>query len=716
VGKPVRTLLSIVFLVGLIVAAGVYAKLKLDESRRAPMPADFEEKLRQDNRVAEGVVALAEARALLKDSPDEAVRRLRAFIKDSPASPEASEASLILAEALGKEGSTQEAVALFDAVIADPHAGVRRSRARVLRARVKASTDPAAARGDLQAVLGDDEHPPAIQNQARLELGLLEVKAGEFTRAMAVLTPLTQRNYPERAAAYDAIRQAVAGQAQKLAAGGNAAALLAWSEEMVKRFPDVAGMADDIHLHQAAALGTLGRFAEARVLLERLRRPPEVADREKACTEELQKITEAEAAAGIVRTRDAFLKAKADGKETRASFEGDIAADATWAGGKGPLVLTGKVTVKPGAVLTLEPGCVVQFVQGARLVVEGALIARGTADSPIRFTSVLTKDATPFDGEGIFFADSSADDRCTLEHCVVEYQRVGVACAASSPTLRQCVLARNGNAGLLATDGAEPRIEEACRIESNDSAGLQAEGANVSVRRCLILRNGGEGIRLANKAKGTIEGCRIQGNGRAGIACDNMASPTLQGNDVAANQGDGIACNRFSQPVIQGNVVRDNRGTGIRATLDSAATITGNLIEGNHDHPMILERSDGVIKGNTLVRNRPYGLNCAKSASPTIEGNWIEGNGAAGIICGEASAPTITRNAILGQAKAISNTGTLTVQAKENYFGDVGDAAMGGLIFDKHNEQALGEVIWAPRLTVPPPRPATPTLDLPPLP
>ncbi|HUT35934.1 MAG TPA: right-handed parallel beta-helix repeat-containing protein [Planctomycetota bacterium] len=726
-GKLARRLILLLVLTGLGVGVGVYMHLKVREAdgrassaeieakvreaQRRASPAPPDEELRQPTAVVDALLALSEIRAMAKDAPDEAVRRLRALVEKAPDSPEASEARIILADLLAKGGDVPGALAFLDAVIAEPNAGPRATRARIERARLHAKTDPAAARRELEAILGDDQHLPALQLQARLELGLLDIQGGEFLRAIATLTPLTQRNYAEKAPALEAIRRAIEGHADRLAKGNDPAAILAWGDEMIRIFPQLDAMRSTLRYHQAAALRQSGRLSDARILAERLRRDDPAL--EPACTAELERITEAEAAAGILRGPAAFLKAKAEGREARAHLDGDIAADATWTPDKGPLVLTAQVTVKPGVTLTIEPGCVVQFLLGARLVVQGTLIARGTAEAPVRFTSAVEKSPTPFDGDGVLFADSSADDRCVLEHCLVEYQRVGVACAAASPTLRHCVLARNGNAALHVTDGAGPRIEAPCRIEHNDALGIRADGAVVAVRRCLVLSNGGDGIRLTNRSKGTIEGCRIRDNGGHGIACDNFASPTIQANEIAANQGCGIRCNRFSQPAIQGNVIRENQGSGIRCSLDSASTIAGNLIEANGDHPIILEKSDGLIKGNTIVRNRPYGLNCLASASPQIEDNWIEGNGRCGIICGEASSPVITRNAILGQAKAISTSSTLAVQARDNYFGEVDDARVEALIFDKGDEQTLGEVVWKPRLPSAPPRPAAPSLDLP---
>jgi len=715
--KWTRRLLSLLVLVGLAAAAGVYLHLRNKEMKQTHIPEEFRKILEEESPAVQRIQELARARRKLRTDPDEGIRLLRQFVQAHPGTPDECEARLALAGALVERDDAKAALAELAAVIAAPKAGKCAPRAHLERARLLMASDEAAARRDLEWVFRDVQHPD-LQNRARLELGLLDIKNGEFLRAIDRLGPLAQINAPEKPGALQGIREAVLGQIKHLADGGDHDAVLDWGNKTIAKFPDLAGVHHAIRYRQVLALRQVGKLREARTVLERLRRdvPAEVLGPEIDCEGELQRLAAAEEAQGILRTPQAFLKAKSAGKETRAHFAGDVAADTTWDAKHSPLVLTGVVTVKAGATLTIEPGVAVQFLQGARLVVEGGLLARGTAEEPVRFTSAVTAAPSSFDGDGIQFVDSSADDRCRLEHCIVEYQRVGVACAAAAPLIRRCTFSRNGTAGLHATEGAQPRVEELCRFEKNDGAAIRAEESDLAVRRCLILSNGGRGIHLTGKCAGAIEGNRIQGNGGEGIFCDNLAAPAIRGNEIASNQGDGIACNRLSQPTIDGNAIRENGGTGIRCLRGSAATITGNLIEGNRDHPITLEKSDGLIKGNQVLRNRPYGIHCASSASPRIEGNWIEGNGASGIICGEASSPVITGNTILGQKRAITNAAGSPVQATGNYFGEVSDDDLAGLIFDKTNQSALGEVVWRPRLTKPPARPPQPQLDLPPLP
>src|SRR5262245_7951947 len=74
---------------------------------------------------------------------------------------------------------------------------------------------------------------------------------------------------------------------------------------------------------------------------------------------------------------------------------GSITANARWTLAGSPYVASAEVTVTAGAVLTIDPGVVVQLPATTGITVGstsggGTLIARGTVTSPIRFTRIGT--------------------------------------------------------------------------------------------------------------------------------------------------------------------------------------------------------------------------------------------------------------------------------------------------------------------------------------
>lgn len=121
----------------------------------------------------------------------------------------------------------------------------------------------------------------------------------------------------------------------------------------------------------------------------------------------------------------------------------------------GPYVIQGEVSVDPNIILFIEPGTIVKFADDAYLTVNGSLIAQGTKDQPIIFTSIKDDLAggdtntdggasapAPGDWTYIGFKDQSKDANSIIEHAIIRYageyrgQRFGaIYLEAASPTI-----------------------------------------------------------------------------------------------------------------------------------------------------------------------------------------------------------------------------------------------------------------------------------------
>ena len=104
----------------------------------------------------------------------------------------------------------------------------------------------------------------------------------------------------------------------------------------------------------------------------------------------------------------------------------------TWPNRGVPYVLTGLqlfVQGDTGPVLTLEPGTELRFGPDANMIVgndvygSGALVARGTASAPIRFTTSVAP-ATPGSWDAMSFYAGAAGS--VLDHVIVEYAGAGM--------------------------------------------------------------------------------------------------------------------------------------------------------------------------------------------------------------------------------------------------------------------------------------------------
>lgn len=110
---------------------------------------------------------------------------------------------------------------------------------------------------------------------------------------------------------------------------------------------------------------------------------------------------------------------------------GDLTASATWKADNNMHVVSCDVTVLPGRTLTVEAGAIVKFQVNADLLVEGKLIAQGTANDPIYFTSYFDDavggdtDGTaqaPLVGDwGSIWFDEDSDDTSEITRTVIRY-------------------------------------------------------------------------------------------------------------------------------------------------------------------------------------------------------------------------------------------------------------------------------------------------------
>ncbi len=213
---------------------------------------------------------------------------------------------------------------------------------------------------------------------------------------------------------------------------------------------------------------------------------------------------------------------------------GNITSSGTWTKQAFPYIVTGDIAVYHTSrshgehvqTLTIEPGVEIRFNSGTGLYVGkeysgsygyyGALDAKGMPETPIIFTSNSTS-AVPGDWKGIWFRNTTKDDRTILENCVIEY---------------------GGST-------------------ADNSRNIYCDSAHPAIRNCSIRLSGGSGIYLKS------------------------SSPTVEGNFISMNDGDGIFADGGSNPLLNGNTVDQNGGTAIRIRATSVHRVIDNTGAGN---------------------------------------------------------------------------------------------------------------------------------------
>ncbi len=246
---------------------------------------------------------------------------------------------------------------------------------------------------------------------------------------------------------------------------------------------------------------------------------------------------------------------------------GVITSDTTWSADT--VMLDSSVIVESNATLTLEPGIVVKGEYKQYLLVHGRLLATGTPDDSIIFTSA----SRTLRWFGIRFVDvKSSSDTSRIDYCRVEEgeSEWGASlddCHGGGITTKNCskivvshsTISHNGGNGLYWGGGvycvsANPRFFD-CRIEENSIDGVGCRGAGM----CLDASS----PHLENVVfrDNFIDGAGVSG---AGLACRSASSPTLVNclftrNTSKSNEGGALVCEDGSNPRVINCTFAKNR-------------------------------------------------------------------------------------------------------------------------------------------------------------
>ena len=121
-----------------------------------------------------------------------------------------------------------------------------------------------------------------------------------------------------------------------------------------------------------------------------------------------------------------------------------------------PYLVTGILEVGEGQKVVIEKGVVFLFRNFAGLNIKGAILAGGTKEEPVIFTSendtlynpASTLEPAPFDWDGITVYRS--DSMSVFRNCVVSYSLFGIKSDTKRIELKRCSFIQNGNADFAA--------------------------------------------------------------------------------------------------------------------------------------------------------------------------------------------------------------------------------------------------------------------------
>jgi hypothetical protein len=290
-----------------------------------------------------------------------------------------------------------------------------------------------------------------------------------------------------------------------------------------------------------------------------------------------------------------------------------LTEDTVW---RGEVFVEGSLTVAPQTTLTLEPGTVVRFRRtasgegaGPLLLVQGRIVARGSAEAPVRFTSSFP-DPLAGEWQGIIFLGS--EKKNLLEQCRVEGAVVGIDASFSTVTLKEVSLAACGT-------GA--RFQDSIVTVSGGEASGCAVAMELLESEADIRDMAVRGNRMGMTVRGgslLLEGANVVDNREAGFtasACRiSITGALFQGN------GTGLLLTDCEGKVTAARIV-DNRHVGIHL-VRSRIRVYGNEIALNGAIGMRVEDGRGIAWGNAFSGNGRFDIDNAGGEDFKAAANW----------------------------------------------------------------------------------------------
>ncbi|WP_372946913.1 hypothetical protein [Mariniphaga sp.] len=277
------------------------------------------------------------------------------------------------------------------------------------------------------------------------------------------------------------------------------------------------------------------------------------------------------------QTDDATAVISIDQPEFEVKVTSNITQNTTWTSDK-VYILGGRITVVNGVTLTIEPGTIIKGEAGtganatALLVARGGtLMAEGTADAPIIFTSVADEISIEDVAAGNFGSPNLDPDINGLWGGVIVLGKAPISASNESG------------------DVSEIQIEGIPTSDQNGLYGGNEPGDNSGVLKYISIRHGGTNIGSGNE----INGLSLGGVG-SGTVIENI--------EVVANQDDGIEW--FGGTVNVKNVLVWNVGDdGIDTDQSWNGTLDNFIVVAPTGHAFELDGPEGSMEAGHVIQN-----------------------------------------------------------------------------------------------------------------
>jgi PKD repeat protein len=310
-------------------------------------------------------------------------------------------------------------------------------------------------------------------------------------------------------------------------------------------------------------------------------------------------------------------------------FMGQINVDTHWNVAGSPYRLTGDVTIAPQATLTIDPGVVIEaqttdgMAAGANtskveLIVQGALVANGTAAQPIVFHGAAA-------GADVWYGITIAPGAraSSFSYAQVSDASYALYVRSTNPVTLSYLTVTRSATGLWWQTTAGLQVQHstfdgftgnALQIETGGAGFVTALVSDTFVRNAV-----GVGIHLTNGVTATVKRTHLIFNG-TGLAADA-----------------GVALT-FINDVVAGNKVR---GLDLTQSGTNAITVTNCTVDANIadiwtpqsagigiEARAVTQASSFIIRNNAVTNHGTAGIKVDGATAPAIDHNNVWQNGA----------------------------------------------------------------------------------------
>lgn len=319
-----------------------------------------------------------------------------------------------------------------------------------------------------------------------------------------------------------------------------------------------------------------------------------------------------------------------------------LLGDTIW---QGHIRVTGQVRVPVEARLIIMPGTLVEFMKKdtngdgigeSGLMLQGVLIAKGTAKQPILFRSgEPEKKKGAWDAVNIINSDGV---RNIIEYCQFENADRGLHFHFSNVFVQRSIFLNNYRGVQFQESTVELRensfFKNVSAIQARDSKISFTDnyladnvfGANFLRSHLTIRGNRFEnhldvGLRVREGFPAITDNMFL--HNRFGLMFNDTSYGSVADNLILENSETGMSVRTGANVEISGNCIQANGLSGI-SVRDTAAVIRGNHISENGERGIGLASFQGSITRNTFVGNRLYALALEDEGDVVASSNWFD--------------------------------------------------------------------------------------------